>query len=224
MTYPPLQMRNWRRAIEAQVPAKALRDLGNRLRYGRAAPLSDELLYVDPMAIKAHYLPDAAKGAPRFRRPMSGLVKTGDWDLSVGPTGAGPKFRAVVAHFRDGVPWDETGLYDEMLARIAAKGEEDGCRSLDDIKARYAALDRVADAVRAAGGLLPRAQMPGQYFRREHGGVLVHIGRDGAAIRTGGGQHRFALAQALGLPEMPVQVGFVHAQAVANDALAAYRR
>lgn len=221
---PTLDPRNLARTLEARVPAKALRDVLNRLRYGRGAPQSDELLWIDPAAVRFHYDPDPASGAPRFRRSDSGKVVDGDWDLSRHAIGQGIKYRAVLARYRDGLPWHETGLYDEMLARIARDGVADGCRSLADIERRYARLDDAVEEIRRSGGMAPRATLPGKAFRREHGGVLVHVGRDGALLRAGGGQHRFAIAVALELPRMPAQLGVVHRQAVVDKLLAALRQ
>lgn len=212
--HPSLDPRNLRRSFEARVPAKALRDLGNWIRFGPEAPLSDECIYVDPNQVLGHYKPDPARGAPKLRRAQSGMVRSGDWDLSHHTVGQSIKYQACLARFRDGVPWKQTGLYEEMLIRIGRDGVADGCRNLDDIERRYAALDALAEETRALGRFKTRAELGQKYFRREHGGVLVHIGRNGEVIRAGGGQHRFAIAVALELPEMPVQLGVIHRQAV----------
>jgi hypothetical protein len=220
--HPPLRPANLRRSLSARVPAKAVRDFANRLLYGRDAPLSDEGLWVDPSAISALYLPDGTARAPRFRRGHSGLVRAGDWDLSRRPLEDGLKDRACRARFVAGQSWEETGLFDALLARIARDGACDGCRTLAELKARYAAIDRLFDEVARTGRLRPQAELPGR-FRREHGGVFVHVARDGSLMRAGGGIHRHAIARILGLPAMPVQVGVVHRAAVLSGRYAALR-
>jgi len=214
VAYPPLQLRNLRRSLEAHVPIKALRDVVNRVRFGPEAPLSDECLWIDPRKITHSYRPDPKSGtAPLFRRHASGKVVGGDWDRSVIALGQNPKYKACIARYRDGVPWEETGLYEEMLARIKRHGSFDGLRSFEDIERRYATLDKVAQDARRTGRLKARRELDGSYFRREHGGVMAHIARDGTLLRGGGGQHRFALAKALDLPLIPVQLGVIHRNA-----------
>jgi hypothetical protein len=224
-SYKPLQMRNLSRSLEAHVPAKALRDVTNRLRYGPEAPVSDECLWVDPRRLTLAFRPNQT-GSPRlrFRRHHSGAVIGGDWDRVATPFAGNVKHKAVMAHFRDGVPWEETGIIDEILARIARHGSFDGLRTRAEVLRRYAALDDLAEEARQLGRLRARSEMPGARFRREHGGVMVHIARDGTPLRAGGGIHRCAIAQALELPLMPVQLGVIHPEALAAGALRDLRR
>lgn len=58
--------------------------------------------------------------------------------------------------------------------------------------------------------------MPEQFCRRAHGATLVHVGHDGACLRSGGGGHRFAIANILDLPETPAQLGVIHPDAIAD--------
>lgn len=210
--YPPFRPENLFRTLEAKVPQKFLRDVKNRVLYGATAPLSDETLYVRPRDITRRYVANPAKDAPLFRRRHSGLVKGGDWDLSTLPLEESPKYHACRAHWVDGTSWEETGIFDLHLDRIARKGVSDECRSLGDLRARYDRLDRLFEQVEREGRLREACQID-QYFRREHGGVFVHIDRHGNPLRNGGGEHRFLIAHILDLPEMPVQPGVIHLDA-----------
>jgi hypothetical protein len=221
--YPPYRLANLPRTLETRVPVKALRDRLNRLRFGADGPRSDEPLFVDPAALTLGYRPDPGHGAPAFRRGDSGRVVGGDWDRSVAPLGDTVKAAAIRRHFLDGVPWEDTGIFEATMAHIARKGQSDGLRSLDDVRARYAAVDALHDEVRQTGRLRLRCELPG-WFRREHGGILAHVARDGRVLKAGGGVHRLTIAQILGLPEVPVQVGVVHPGAVAAGHLARLRR
>lgn len=223
ITYPPYRPENIGRTLEAKVPLKFLRDIFNRAFFGPDAPLSDEPLYVSPRDITRRYIPDPAKGAPEFRRRHSGLVRGGDWDLSFKDHEKGFKFLACKAHWQDGVSWEDTGIFDAHLDRIARKGSSDECRSLDDLKARYARLDEVFEQVKAEGRLRLFSERS-DGFRREHGGIMVHIDRNGMPLRHGGGAHRFAMAHILDLPEMPVQAGVIHLNAVKAGHLARLRQ
>lgn len=219
--YPPIQPGNIFRSIEAKVPQKFLRDMINRARFGTEAPLSDEALYVPLGDVHATYAP--GKGAPHFRRTHSGQVRGGDWDLSVKPLVDTVKYLACKAHFVDGKDWADTGIFERHLEIIARNGQSDGCRTLEDLKRRYGRIDALFAETQATGRFRPRCDLP-SYFRREHGGVFVHIDRDGRAIRRGGGEHRFAIARILKLPEIPVQPGVIHASAVRDGHIQRLRR
>ena len=218
LSYPPLQLRNLSRSIEAQVPRKALRDFWNKARYGANGPLSDECLYVPLGEIHDAYVPDPKSGTPRFRRGDSGRVVAGDWDQATMPIGWNIKSASVRSHFVDGTPWEETPFFQKLVREVAERGMADGCHSREDVERRYAALDRLYEEVAGSGKLRTRAETD-EYFRREHGGIFAHITRDGRAIRAGGGAHRFAIARILNLREIPVQVGAVHPQAVRDGVL-----
>ncbi|AKO96255.1 hypothetical protein MALG_01067 [Marinovum algicola DG 898] len=221
--YPPLKPGNFLRALEAKVPQKFVRDILNRLRFRDQAPLSDAALFVPLQDVHAAYAPDPDKGAPEFRRRHSGLVRGGDWDLSIKPLEDSFKHIACRLHFLEGKPWEDTGVYERHLQNIAKRGESDGCRTLEDLKRRYAGIDRLYEEVSRSGRLRPRSEVPG-YFRREHGGIFVHIDRNGRALRRGGGEHRYAIARILDLPEIPVQPGVIHIDALRHGHLDRLRR
>ncbi|WP_146587490.1 hypothetical protein [Puniceibacterium confluentis] len=219
--HPTLHPLNLGRTLEAHVPRKAMRDWWNRVLYGADAPLSDECIYVRPADVLFGY--DKSGGKRPLRRQESGLVVDGDWDQSRYLLDTHVKLSSSRLHFVDGVPWDQTPLFDRMLAEIAKGHVPDGCATRADVIARYAALDRVYDEVQRRGRLLTRSEMP-EYFRREHGGILIHLGRDGTFLRASGGMHRFAIARILDLPEIPAQLGVVHPQALYMNLLAPLRK
>ncbi|KMK67896.1 hypothetical protein [Puniceibacterium sp. IMCC21224] len=210
------------RALEAQIPQKFLRDVINRLRFGADAPLSDECLWVDSAAISEVYDHDGSDAAPRFRRNMSGRVLGGDWDLRRKPLGHEPKFEACRAHFLDGTPWERTPLFRRLTDEIAQGKRPDDCATVDDLHARYARLDALYDEAWHTRRLRPQKDLP-EYFRREHGGILVHIARDGTLLRSSGGMHRMAIAKLLNLNPIPVQLGVVHPLAVRDHLLTRLR-
>ncbi len=210
-------MNSLSKAISAGVPRKVLRDVANRLRFGAGAPQSDELIWVRPNDVSDWYKVDPTNGAPRFRRRHSGMVAGGDWDLSRKPLGDHLKLDSIRAHFDEGVPWKDTKLFDWMLSQIAEKGQIDTCRSREDLIARYDRLDRIYDEAKRTGTLKPHGSV--NDTRGEHGGILVHIARDGTPLRDGGGMHRFAIALVLGLEKIPAQLGVIHRQAVTPDIL-----
>jgi hypothetical protein len=186
-------------------------DTSNAVRFGSNAPIFAELIWVDPQTCD-HALNEAALGP--FPRSLSGQVAGGDWDLDVRRVEEIPKVAFGIAHWGDGVPWEETGAYEYLLRLIAERGRPvDGCSTLDDIVARYARLDEIFDQVRRENRLRTRGQVKPTCFR-ERKGVYVHVGRGNQPIFGGGSNNRFAMARVLGLPTMPAQVGRVHREAL----------
>lgn len=209
------------RALEAHRPRKFIRDRINRLRYGAAGPLSDMAVFPDPRAITDGYLPLSGL---KLRRQSSGLVMGGDWDLSRGPLRGARKFTSCHMHWVEGADWEETPVYKDLLDKIDRGETPDECHTVEDVKERYARLDRIFAETRSRGRLLRMHELPDAYYRREHGATFVHLARDGTCLRSGGGAHRFAIAKILELPEMPAQLGVVHPQAIRNGHLARLSR
>jgi hypothetical protein len=198
------------RSAASLVKALATRDALNLVRYGRGAPRYAERLWIDPEEITGWLrLPERADMATR-----SGCVVPGDWDLNVG-AGFNAVVQACVDHWRDGVPWEETGAYESAMRAIehSPGGEFDGCRTLDDVVARHHELDRLHAQVLREGRLRARDELLGHRFR-ELGGILVHVDRRGRLIWGGDGSHRLGIALALGLERAPAMLGAVHADAV----------
>ncbi|WP_425100010.1 hypothetical protein [Tropicibacter sp. S64] len=204
------------RALAAHVPQKMLRDLLNWLRYGVQAPRSDARIYVDPKAMSQALA--RQERSHRFKRQNSGALEPGDWDLARVDIETNTKLRSCRMHWQMGADWPETPIWQRLAREIAGGHTPDGCVTLGDLKDRYLALDRLFSETRSRGRLLTRDEMP-DHFRREHGGVLVHVARDGTCLRSGGGAHRFAVARILGLPEIPAQIGAVHPGAIQNGHL-----
>ncbi len=215
--HPTLYPSNWLRDLHAQVPRKALRDMWNRLRYGADAPLSDELIRVDARDVNYVY-----NGRQPLRRQQSGMILGGDWDQHRRSVEDNRKLLSCRMHFEGGTPWRDTPLFQKLLGEIAEGKVPDDCATEEELIARYNRLDAVFEETRRRGRLLTRAELP-EYFRREHGGILVHVGRDGTLLRTGGGAHRFAIARILDLPKIPAQLGVIHPQAFYGGLLKAMR-
>ncbi|ETX27037.1 hypothetical protein [Roseivivax isoporae] len=205
------------------MPHKVLRDHVNKWRFGPGAPLSDECIYVSPLDVRHVYVEDRGAAAPVFKRRHSGVVVAGDWDLSRAPLPETRAARVIHDHFVRGLSWAETGIVDYHLAIIAEKGVSEGLRTSRDVHARYETLDRVYEEALRTGRLRSQRELP-EHFRREHGGIFVHVGRDGAALRSGGGRHRFAIARILKLARVPAQLGVIHPDAVRAGHLERLRR
>lgn len=186
------------------------REVVNVVRFGRDAPRFAERIWVDPAALTTTLGPMDFDLGP----VDSGSVRGGDWDLAAWAIDESV-VQSCVVHWRDGVPWKDSGAYDYIMAAMAKSpdGVFDGCRTLEDVERRHAAIDALFEQVAAEGRLRARNELPGHVFR-EMGGVRVHVGRSGNLIRGGDGAHRLGMALALGLRVMPAMIGCVHLDAI----------
>jgi hypothetical protein len=195
-------------------PGIAITDATNRLRFGQDAPQVAQLIWVDPAACSSALNSTSALGPDPSS--FSGHVVGGDWDLEVRPVEEVQKIAFGLRHWREGVPWAETGAYEHMTRLISERGRPvDRCETLADIIARYERLDEIYLEALREGRLKARAELSPSAFR-ERTGILVHISRNTTPIFGGSSHNRFAMALALDLPVIPAQLGAVHRQAVGS--------
>lgn len=187
------------------------RDTSNIARYGPQAPRYAQLIWVRPADLNRRLI----KSGKRSLRHNVGQIIGGDWDLHVEPMLSSGKVHAAVEHWRDGIPWEDTGAYDIMMKLIEAYGSFDGCRTFEDVVARYKLLDEIFSVVLSEGRLRPRHELAEGRFR-ELGGVGVHIDRRGSPIWGFSGSHRLAMAHVLELPRIPAMLAVVHQDAMPN--------
>lgn len=186
----------------------ARRDVGNVVRYGAAAPKAHELVYVETASIQTALV----TGVPPAQ---SGMVVEGDWDLAVKPVGEVSHIRQCLEHWGDGRSWEEVGAIDHVLELVRkGRGTHGGMSTRADVERRYAGVDQLLQTISVEGVLRTRKEIVGRGFR-EHGGILIHFGREGQPIYNGWqGCHRLAAAIQCDVTWIPVQVGMVHRQAV----------
>ncbi len=94
------------------------RDIGNVFQYGLDAPKMYETIWINPMDVE-HVLID------RFGRSESGKIVPGNWDEDGLPIAKDTKLQACLAHFKHGIAWPETGIYEFMLGKINEYGSYD---------------------------------------------------------------------------------------------------
>lgn len=186
-------------------------DRHNRKQYGSRAPQFAERLWV-PLS-KLIY-------ATKIGSSKDIGTVVDEWPDEQVPVAQTASIKACLAHWRDGVAWEDTGIYEVMMDHIRRNGKVDRLRTLADVKMRYQQLDSVYENVRKTGRLDTREELvPGNF--REEGGILVHIGPEGAPFFGKKGHHRLAIALALDLDMIPAQLGAVYKPALA--ALETYR-
>ncbi len=181
------------------------KDISNYVTFGSGAPRLYERIWVDPRMCRSM--------TTEFQWDDFGTVVGGDWDLNTAPLLQDPRFSAAVAHWRDGIPWASTGIYDHVLQTIAKYGHHYGpgrnWTSHDDVVRRYQDLDEIFGHVNQQGRFKTQAELSRLHFR-EAGGVLFHIDRELNPVFGGWGAHRLAIAITTDLPVIPAWVGVVH--------------
>ena len=130
----------------------------------------------------------------------------------------GPFYRAIESHFVDGVRWEDTEFVRRVIDLL-----EDGhefvwrdCSCREDVLARCRRVEELHRSMRRHGCLSYRELTSAS--RREEGflrcmnqEIVVDVGRDGELLLVSG-KHRYAVARALGLDEIPVAFLVRHAK------------
>lgn len=184
----------------------AKRDVPNVARYVRDAPLWAQRIWIEPRGVDHAIL--------GYGNEYSALVSGGDWDHEREPVNELPKVAGSYERWGKGKSWEESGVFDYVTGLILEQGEFDGCRSHNDLVRRYERIDELYESVVREGRLRTQRELRGARAFRELGGVRIHIGREGQALFGGAGQHRLAMAQILGIPRIPAQIGMVHSEAL----------
>ena len=188
-------------------------DRKNRKVYGPEAPAFAERIWVPVEEIQWRL--------KHWNSKQSGRVVT-EWpDEKCTLVSEQLVIQACHEHWIEGASWEDTGQIDRMMQIISDSGKVDKLRSLSDVRTRYHQLDEIFEQVKREQKFRTRQSLVKGCFREE-GGILVHIGPDGAPYFGGKGHHRLALALCAGVKVIPAQIGVVHEQAIEH--LARYRR
>ena len=181
------------------------RHIHNLQKYD-AAPHPYKIVDVDPEEIQTY--------TQHFAKWESvGLITGGGWDIDVKLLRNKPKHRAVAKRFGEGVDWDETKIYDELLSRIEKHGNADGCKDLHELKQRYADIDKLYNSMKAEGYKREyHDSQPPWWGVRDLDYIACHIGRHGEFIFEFGGNHRLAIAKVLQIEQLPVWILARHSE------------
>lgn len=146
----------------------------------------------------------------------AGLVFDGDWDImDRRPIDAYLAdyiySRTVLDFLRDGLPYQQTAQYREMLALVRSGATHEwqarGCRTEDDIAAYFEAMRHTFEQIRLHGYRTQIDLGEPDPFNE----IKVFVDRHGELHKQqGAGHHRLAMACILGVPELPVLVMGVH--------------
>jgi hypothetical protein len=194
-----------------------IRDINNKINYGKNAPRFAEKIYVNPLDCKKAVDESALKNelnVSSSRMASGKIIETSKPFEESFPVKKIKKIQFCIEHWEKDLSWKEVGAYDYMKKIIQANEKPvDGCFDMKDIINRYQKLDKIFNQIKREGELKPVQELDDFYFR-EFGGIYVHIGPDREPYLGMGGLHRFAIAMILELDEIPAQVGVVHKDAL----------
>jgi hypothetical protein len=148
-----------------------------------------------------------------IKQDIEHFVSGSNWDCEVTSIDNISLIDRCKKRYLENKSWEEVGEYDWMLANISYFGEQDECKTFDDVKKRCTALDNLEHTLKQDQKLLTRRELQKITFR-EKGGIGIGVDRSGNLIWMEGGAHRLAIAQALGLKEIPVSLVIVHTEAL----------
>ena len=131
-----------------------------------------------------------------------------------------PRFRSLVAHFKDKIPWEMTELFQDVMERINLNDEHwHHCKSREDVIRRCQYLDNLFRFIESVGyktqnELFGRG-LKGYIGRRsarvipETNEIQVNIGRTGKLLFVNG-IHRLAIVYSIEITVIPVNVLIRH--------------
>jgi hypothetical protein len=182
---------------------------------------------IDPRILEAR-LSDFVEDGHGPRWIGSFFLDSGEWDTAVAPLSASPVHREMTELVKAGMNFRDTKAY-SRLCRAVAKGRpklRSGVllTTRDQVDEYYDYCVHLACSI-GDQGVLPRHAVrtrnrPILGGRRQwlhsleaaERDIGIAIDRNGRLVRHLGGKHRTALAQALGLATIPVEVRLVHVQ------------
>lgn len=175
------------------------RDAHNYLKYGRGFPKSFQKVYVSTNSISVRN--------NSLRYEQSCEIVPGNWDKDVfsiwSDHPSNRNFLSAYRKYTEGLSWQDVGSIESILLRWKKHGALQ-----ENVENRLANLDEIYSKTSTTLRLPSMAEV-GAF--REFGGILVHFDRNLNPILGRGGNHRLAIARALQISFIPVQLGVIHA-------------
>ena len=176
----------------------------NRLIYSRVAG-PDKTIWVDQKKIKHWYT-----GNRYDEITWPGQIKGGDWSEKLvtrekrleGRSG----YIGMSERFREGKPWRETKFFREKYSDLLeTRDEVKRSGKLEKMERYYEnRYDRLFEKIKKEG------LRPSNDENPDVDPIYIHIGPKGELIFTVDGNHRFYMAEILGIEKMPVKVWMRH--------------
>jgi hypothetical protein len=159
------------------------------------------------------FTPSDARFAGFFRTAEAGAVRRGEWDRRLLPFDEYLPYVGLRRHFVDGVDWDHTRYYRNIVDCIAGGSPLWGCETEAEFRDRCEDLDRLYDRIDREG-YRPASELREGKLRYDE--IAVNVGRDGHLLFNDG-KHRLSIAKLLDVDSVPVRVIVRHQGWVADS-------
>lgn len=154
----------------------------------------------------------------------TGRVAGGDWDRTGTPVVEQSPYPSFQAHFHDGIPWEQTELFQNRASRIR-QGNDRRYGTTEELKRAFERYDELYEQLASNGYQTQRELLDksggrglgnggrgwfgiGDWTAMRHE-IAVSIGRSGDFCLNDG-RHRLVLARLLGLESVPVRIVVRH--------------
>jgi hypothetical protein len=187
---------------------------------------------VNPAALRTR-ISDFVRDHDESRWIGSSFLDAADWTAALAPVERSPVHREMVELVAADLDFRKVHAYEVQVrrARAGRPARRNGItlKTVAEIDAYYRYCADLVVSIREHGALPRRKLGPlGRLWLKHRDArppmlnsaerdIGVAVDRDGELIRHLGGKHRTAIAQALGLPSVPVEVRLVHVDWLARQ-------
>jgi hypothetical protein len=147
------------------------------------------------------------------------FIGGGDWSVFLRSIEKSAIMQEAIELIEKDMAWSKTEVYRAMLQAIergAPLRRQQMLLDSEEAIARYfQRFHRLAESIRTRGMLRPAdVDRPAENLGEREIGIALDC--DGSLVKLPGGQHRVAIARAIGLPRIPVEVRLIHAGLVSE--------
>lgn len=187
------------------------------------------VFWIDPAALRLR-LPDRVRVGTADIWLSDRFIDDGDWSGVLRPIEALAEHRDMLELVRFGEGYSEMPIFLELARRIRAGNPATRygrvLNSEESLHDYFRYFLQLIDSIRDRGfqrqSLLPASrgegvEVRGKWAARQRD-IGVAIGADGSVVRFLGGRHRTAIAQAMSVPAVPVEIRLVHRDFLAAQA------
>ena len=142
---------------------------------------------------------------------VAGVIKGGDWDRAAIPIDDIDIIKSAKQKFRQGLTWEETEYYQNIIQGMTKGMPRRGCNNKEDVTAYFKRFDHLYEQIKKHGykqqNEIVEPEFGWSYTPENE--IAVHIDRDGHILFCNGA-HRFSIALALDIKRIPVKVCIRH--------------
>ena len=164
----------------------------------------NKTIWVDPQTI---VLATISNNFQKYKD--RGRMLGGDWDLNTIPFADLDVVRGIRKRFVEGTTWQETAFYNRVVSEIEAGQIKWGCRTPQEFDKRCVELDKLYENMQKNGYRSQESIATTENPYKGEDEVSFNIGRHGDLLFDDG-RHRMAIAQLLGIEQMPAKITVRH--------------